>query len=102
MSKNIRPSQSSASEVKRSTLWPNRAAQKAAVTAYDPATGQFKANSFDIVAAHEILTPVANKARLLQQREIFQMHVGIPCKEREKDQFKKIHHIQKFCWPLLA
>jgi ubiquinone/menaquinone biosynthesis C-methylase UbiE len=41
--------------------------QKAAVTAYDPATAQFKANSFDIVAAHEILTPVANKARLMQQ-----------------------------------
>jgi cyclopropane fatty-acyl-phospholipid synthase-like methyltransferase len=41
--------------------------QKAAVTAYDPATVQFKANSFDIVAAHELLTPVANKARLMQQ-----------------------------------
>ncbi len=41
--------------------------QKAAVTAYDPATAAFKANSFDIVAAHEVLTPVANKARLLQQ-----------------------------------
>lgn len=41
--------------------------QKAAVTAYDPATVQFKANSYDIVAAHEILTPVANKARLIQQ-----------------------------------
>lgn len=41
--------------------------QKAAVSSYDPATVTFKPNSFDIVAAHEVLTPVANKARLLQQ-----------------------------------
>ena len=34
------------------------------------------------------------QTRLLQQGKILQMHVGIPGKEREKDQFKKIHHIQ--------
>lgn len=41
--------------------------QKAAVTSYNPATVTFKANSFDFVAAHEILTTVSDKARLLQQ-----------------------------------